>query len=128
MMALLFIGQSFTTITPEHIDLGRWEKLGQRNVNYGLDRDEVYVTAREGRFTAIKLGVKRSGINMHRCVVHFRNGSSQEIDIRENIPAGGTTRVIDLTGPKRIISKVVFWYDTKNIAARKGVVALWGRH
>ena len=33
----------------------RWEKLGQRRVNYGLDRDEILVTAREGTFTALRL-------------------------------------------------------------------------
>jgi hypothetical protein len=27
-----------------------------------------------------------------------------------------------------VIKKIVFWYDTKNIANRKGIVEVWGRH
>ena len=105
----------------------RWEKLGERKVDRQVDRDEIFVTAREGVFSKIKLIVRRSAINMHRCVVHFRNGGTQEVDIRNNIPAGGETRVIDIDGNRRIITKVVFWYDTKGLQD-KAVVELWGRH
>jgi endonuclease YncB( thermonuclease family) len=104
----------------------RWELLGQRTVKRTVDRDEIRVTARDGRFSKIKLRVKRSGINMHRCVIHFANGSTQEVAIRNNIRQGGETRVIDINGGKRVISKVVFWYDTKGLQDR-AVVELWGR-
>ncbi len=106
----------------------RWEKLGQRKVNYAVDRDEIFVTAREGRFTALKLTVKKGGINMHKMVIHFADGSKKKVDLRAKIPAGGSTRVIDLPGNRRIIRKVVFVYDTKNFSSRKAVVELWGRH
>ncbi|MFQ5448041.1 MAG: hypothetical protein ACE5FF_14030 [Saprospiraceae bacterium] len=106
----------------------RWEKLGQRKVNYALDRDEIMVTAREGRFTALKFKVRKGGINMHKMVVHYRNGGKQEIELRNRIPAGGESRVINLKGNKRIITKVVFWYDTKNFSMRRGTLELWGRH
>ncbi|MAT53697.1 MAG: hypothetical protein CMN32_04400 [Saprospirales bacterium] len=106
----------------------RWEKLGQRKVDYKVDRDEILVTAREGRFTALKLTVKKGGINMHKMVIHFADGSKKNVDLRAKIPAGGSTRVIDLPGNRRIIRKVVFVYDTKNFSSRKAVVELWGRH
>lgn len=106
----------------------RWEKLGQRKVDYKVDRDEILVTAREGRFTALKLTVKKGGINMHRMVVHFADGSKKEVELKENMSAGSSTRVIDLPGNRRIIRKVVFVYDTKNFSSRKAVVELWGRH
>ena len=106
----------------------RWEHLGSKKVDYALDRDEIIVTAREGKFTAVKFLVKRSGINLHKCVVHFENGGIQEIDLRENIPAGGETRVIDLDGKRRFIEKIVLWYDSKNYADHKAVIEAWGRH
>lgn len=105
----------------------RWEKLGQRRVNYGLDRDEILVTVREGTFTALRLHAELAPLNFHRCVVHFANGSTQTFQISETVRAGQTTRLLDLTGNNRIITKVVFWYDTKNIARRRGRVELWGR-
>ena len=106
----------------------RWEKLGQRKVNYGVDRDEILVTAREGRFTAVKLMVRQSPINMHKMVIHFHNGDKQDVNLRNKIPAGGATRVVDLQGGKRIVKKVIFWYDTKGILKKRATIELWGRH
>ncbi|MFN7119505.1 MAG: hypothetical protein ACK4TA_22105 [Saprospiraceae bacterium] len=128
--ALLVVASSFSAFTfVKNADLlPKWELLGSRKVNYGLDKDEIAVTAREGRFTALKLVVKRGGINLHRLAVHFGNGEVEELEVRENIPADGESRVLDLPGNKRVISKVVFWYDTKNYANQKAVVNLWGRN
>lgn len=106
----------------------RWENLGQRKVNFNVDRDQIVVTAKDGLFNAIKLKVKRGPIKMYRCVVHFGNGQKQEIDLRVNIPRGGETRVIDLNGGRRVIKKVVFWYESKPRAKVRAVVSLWGRH
>jgi hypothetical protein len=105
-----------------------WELLGTRKINYGLDRDEIVVTRAEGVFTAVQLRIKRSPINMHKIAIHYGNGEVDEMEVRENFRAGSASRVIDLPGNKRIIRKVVLWYDTKNLARRKGVVELWGRH
>lgn len=106
----------------------RWEKLGERKVNFALDRDEILVTAAEGRFTALKIMVKKGRINLHKMVVHFADGSEQEVETRDEIRAGGESRVINLDGRRRVIRKVVFVYDTKNFADQKAEVELWGRH
>ncbi len=106
----------------------RWEKLGERNVNFRVDRDEILVTAAEGRFTALKIKVRKGAINLHKMVVHFGDGSEQEVETRNNLAAGEESRVINLEGNRRIITKVVFVYDTKNFADRKAEVELWGRH
>ena len=106
----------------------RWEKLGQRQVNFKIDKDEIGVGKFEGFFTALQLKVKDGPVNMHKMVVHYRNGNSQEIELKKNFTAGSESRVIDLPGNKRVISKVVFWYDTKNFSDSKAAVELWGRH
>lgn len=106
----------------------RWEKLGERNVNFKVDRDEILVTASEGRFTALKIKVRKGAINLHKMVVHFGDGSTQEVETRDEVPAGGESRVINLEGNRRVIHKVVFVYDTKNFADRRAEVELWGRH
>jgi hypothetical protein len=106
----------------------RWEKLGQRKVNFKADKDEIGVGRFEGFFDALQLKVKKGPINMHKMVVHFHNGDTKEIELRNNFTAGSESRVIDLPGNRRIIDKVVFWYDTKNFAEGKAIVELWGRH
>lgn len=127
-LATLFVMSFKTTELPPVPALDQWEMLGVRKVNYALDRDEIVVTRAEGIFTALQVRVKGSPINMHKIIVHFGNGETQEIEVRETFRAGTSSRVLDLPGNRRVIRKVVFLYDTKNLAGRKALVQLWGRH
>lgn len=126
LCAMTLFTLSFTT--ENNALKGPWELLGMRKVNYSLDRDEIIVTRAEGIFTALKVKVKKAPINMQKLVVTFGNGEVEELELRNNFAAGSESRVIDLPGNKRVIKKIVFWYDTKNIANRKGIVEVWGRH
>ncbi|MBX2874908.1 MAG: DUF2541 family protein [Saprospiraceae bacterium] len=129
-LAAIFMVQATSTFAhnPGLPPVTKWDKLGQKKVDFRLDKDEIKVTIVQGLFTAIKLKVKDGPINMHKCVVHFKNGTKQNVNIRKNIPAGGETRVIQLDGGgKRIIKKVVFLYDSKR-PRDKATVALWGKH
>lgn len=121
------VAMSFVTATADH-GAARWELLGVRKIDHQLDRDEIIVTRAEGVFSALKLKIKRSPINMHKMAIHFGNGEVQEIDMRTRFAAGSESRLIDLPGNRRTIQKVVFWYDTKNLAIGKGLIELWGRH
>ncbi|HRG68989.1 MAG TPA: hypothetical protein PLS73_09085 [Saprospiraceae bacterium] len=107
---------------------GRWEQLGSRTVKFGMDRDEIMVTATEGFFTGLKIRVTNSALNMHKMVIHFGDGTTQDVELKNNFRAGQESRVIDLAGNRRVITKVVFWYDTKNARQTKAVVELWGKH
>ncbi|WP_235296396.1 DUF2541 family protein [Portibacter marinus] len=120
-----FLASSLMSFSPQNI---RWDFLGQRTVNYKLDRDEIVVTAKEGSFRKIKLQVKKAPVEFRKVIVHYRNGNKETIEIRNHIPAGGETRTIDLNGKNRIISKVVFYYNSELKVRRKGVVKLYGLH
>jgi hypothetical protein len=128
LVTLFTVFSSFTSPSPASDTYARWEKLGERKVNFAIDRDEIIVGRWEGYFDALKLKIRRAPINMIRMVVHFGNGETKEIELRNNIAAGGESRVIDLPGNNRVITKVVFWYDTKNRASRRAELELWGRH
>ena len=129
LLAILLI--SFTSVNTKN-DLShtsaRWEKLGERKVNFKVDRDEIGVGRFEGFFDALQIKVRKGPINMHKMEVHFGNGDMKEIELRNNFTAGSVSRIIDLPGNNRIISKVVFWYDTKNFSSSRAIVELWGRH
>ena len=109
--------------TPTH---QTWVRLGERKVNHTLDRDEIRVTLKEGVFKKIKLKVKHRKVTFHDVKVYYANGDVQDITLRREIPAGGETRVIDLNGNNRVITKVVFWYNTKRVRGKKAEVVLWG--
>lgn len=104
-----------------------WIPLGQREVTDRLDHDRISVTARRGDFRRIKLTVQRASVDFRRVVVHYGNGSNQEIALRSTIRAGGETRAIDLSGRDRVIRSVEFWYDANTIRGRTAMVRLFGR-
>ena len=100
----------FSFNTPNHSASSqpRWEKLGQRKVNFKADKDEIGVGRYEGFFNALQLRVTRGSINMKKMGVHFHNGKVREVELKENFTEGGMSRVIDLPRNNRIIDKVVF--------------------
>jgi len=104
-----------------------WELLGSQKVNFGLDHDEIPVTSKEGKFSAIQIKVLDGGINMHSCIVYFGNGEKQEVELRYNFAPGSESRVVDLSGNKRFINRIAFWYDTKNLSFKRATVEVYGR-
>lgn len=104
-----------------------WAFLGSAKVQSGVDHDAIWVTGAKGDFTAIKLMVENEGIEFDRVVVHFANGGKEEMTMRNFIPAGGETRVMDLPGSDRFIRKVDFYYKSNPATKRKGKVSLYGR-
>lgn len=123
--ALAIVSITFMSFTGT---LKKWDFLGERIVDFGLDKDEIKVTIKEGTFTKIKLQVKRAPVHFRKVVVHYKNGNTEELELRDEIKAGGETRAIDLNGKERIITKVVFFYNSKVKANKKAVVRLYGMH
>jgi hypothetical protein len=105
---------------------GRWEYLGEANVDGALDHDNIVVTGARGKYRAIQIRVERAPIEFDRVIVHYGNGSAEPIPIRRRIPAGGQTRVIDLPGDRRIIESVEFWYARASRMAERPRVRLFG--
>jgi hypothetical protein len=103
-----------------------WVLLGERTVNHTVDHDEIVVTRREGDFKRIELRVQGAPVHFNRVSVHYANGQVQDIDMRDDINAGGETRAIDLNGKERVIERVVFNYRTEDIRDQRAVVQLWG--
>lgn len=98
-----------------------WVALGEKNVADRADHDTIEVGGDRGTFTAVRFDVLRHAVDFHRVVIHFRNGDDQKVELRNSIPAGGSSRVIDIDGPNRVIRSIDFWYDAKTM--RRGVTA-----
>lgn len=105
-----------------------WEKLGSRVVDYHLDKDVIPVGARKGGFTKLKISVTGGAVNMHKMVITYQNGTTEDIALKHNFGPKSTSRVIDIRGGKRLIQKITFFYDTKNLSPGKAVVHVFGRH
>ena len=118
---------SFTPLKNEAM-AQRWDKLGERKVNFKEDRDAISGIG-DGWYKALQIKVRRGSINMQKMEVHFRNGETKEVELKQNFTDGSESRVIDLPGARRLIEKVVFWYEaTATTEGNKPIVELWGRH
>src|SRR2546428_10786939 len=107
---------------------GRWVLLGETTVDGQRDFDKIVLGRAEGRFQSIQLRVSVAPVEFYRVVVHYGNGTSEEVEVRDRIPAGGQTRAIDLRGDERVINSVDFFYGKANWRpSARPRVSLYGR-
>jgi hypothetical protein len=105
---------------------GRWRSIGSRTVTDRVDHDVIKVGARGGEWSAIRIMVKKRGVQFRDVKVHFANGGVQDVELRDVIPAGGSSRVIDLNGGRRVIDRLEFRYDAQSLGG-KAIVSVLGR-
>lgn len=103
-----------------------WQRLGQRQVAFRTDRDTITVTGVEGRFSKVMIEVQENGIEVLDLKVHFGNGETADVQVRERIPAGGRTRAIELAGEARVINRVEALYRTEDRRDGRATIVLWG--
>ncbi len=101
--------------------------IGQTHASHSADHDTIVVRGPYDNYRKIKFKVTDAPLHMHYMLVTYDNGAPDRIDVRQNIPKGGESRVIDLRGVgKRSLRKVEFWYDTKGLLNGKADVTLFG--
>jgi hypothetical protein len=119
-------GQQVTRPNPG--PAGSWRLIGQTHASHSADHDAIVVKGPYDNFRKIKFKVTDAPLNMHYMLVTYDNGQPDRIDVRQNIPKGGESRVIDLKGVgTRSLRKVEFWYDTKGLLNGKADVTLFGK-
>jgi hypothetical protein len=101
-----------------------WAFLGYTQVDRRQDHSNVQVTRRDCFFRTIRLRVSEA-IFFDRLVIHFGNGTSQELIISERILPEGGNYVIDLPGEPRLLESVDLWYY-KESWGRDPRVSLYG--
>ena len=106
----------------------KWDYLGESNVDGRVDHDTIKIGSGAGMYRAIQLKVSGGPVEFAKVIVHFGNGTSEPLELRERIPAGGKTRVIDLPGARRVIQSVEFFYAKGNHASARPKVRLFGKH
>lgn len=90
--------------------VARWEELGCGKVGIKPDRDSIRVGRREGRFSAIKLAVRGSKIELIDLTVVYERGPSDVLQVRKKIGDGDETPPLDLRGERRVIDRVDLTY------------------
>ena len=100
--------------------------LGTRDVTSRVDHDNISVTSSRGDFRRIRFKVAKHAIEFYRVVVHYGNGTSQRLALRQQIPAGGESRWVDLQGGNRVIRSIDFWYSAKSLLGQGARIWVFG--
>jgi hypothetical protein len=115
------------TVQPKAAPAGSWVLIGQTHANHTADHDGIVVKGPFDNFRRIKFKVTDAPLNMQHMVITYENGEIDKIEVRQNIPQGGESRVIDLKGiGTRRIRRIDFWYDTKGFLNGKADVTVFG--
>jgi hypothetical protein len=128
LLLLAPVAQAQKVVQPNAGAAGQWKLIGQTHADHAADHDTIVVKGPFDNFRAIKFKVTDAPLNMQRMVVVYDNGQPDKIDVRQNIPKGGESRVIDLKGiGKRSVRRIDFWYDTKGFLSGKADVTVFGK-
>jgi hypothetical protein len=106
---------------------GRWELLGERDVDFRNDHDTIDVGRHEGKFKELQIRVKDAPIEVSNFVVTFDNDQKFNPKIKQRFAEGSGTRNIDLPGNSRIIKRIDFTYHSINRREGRGKVQVYGR-
>jgi len=118
LMPVLLIGQR----------AGRWQYLGEANVDGNADHDKIEVGKSKGAFTKLQILVQNAPVDFDRVVVRYADGQQLPVAITSKIPAGGKTRQIDLPGVARQVDQVEVWYRKGPWSGGKPKIRLMGIH
>ena len=88
----------------------QWVQLGCRDVDLNLERDVIQVSARDGRFSAIRLRAAGNAVQVLDLKVVYGNGNADDIPVRARIRQGGTSGALDLRGADRAIDRIELIY------------------
>jgi hypothetical protein len=89
-----------------------WHKIGETTASFKAENESIIVLGAD-KFKSIKLKITEAPVNIQSLQVFYEDGAMEEINVANEIKAGGETREIDLkNGMSKELKKVVFTYKT----------------
>ena len=87
-----------------------WTLLGERAVNGRIDRDQIDMTERDGRYTKLTLVTLDSDLELMDFRVTFADNEEWRPGLKHYFREGQRTHAIDFPGDKRAIKHIEFRY------------------
>ncbi|MEO7923291.1 MAG: hypothetical protein ABIR30_06390 [Chitinophagaceae bacterium] len=125
LLAAFSLTSSFTSTKSKP---GEWFFLEDKKVGFGVDHDVIHFGHWKDDVRQIKVKVTDGPLKMYNMKIYFDNGSVQDVQLRNRFNQGSESRVIDMDGGLRHLTRIEFWYETKGFARGRSRVAVWGRN
>jgi len=127
--AVFSLTNSFTSPnTSDTNKTGDWFFLEDKKVGFGVDHDVIHFGNWKDDVRQLKLKITDGPLKMYDMKIYFDNGGTQDVSLRMRFAQGSESRVIDMDGGLRHLTKIEFWYETKGFARGRARVAVWGRN
>lgn len=126
LTAMIIVGTAFKPAT--NSKTGEWFFLEDKKVGFGVDHDVIHFSNWKDDVRQIKLKITDGPLKMYDMKIYFDNGTVQDVQLRNRFNQGSESRVIDMDGGLRHLTKIEFWYETKGFARGRARVAVWGRN
>ena len=117
-----------TAFTPSKTKEGSWFFLEDKKVGFGVDHDVIHFGNWKDDVRQIKLKVTDGPLKMYDMKIYFDNGTVQDVQLRSRFNQGSESRVIDMDGGLRHLTRIEFWYETKGFARGRSRIAVWGKN
>jgi hypothetical protein len=124
LFSVFAISSSFTSSNNKP---GAWFLLGDKSVGFGVDHDVIYFGNWKDDVRQLQLRVTDGPLKMYDMKIYFDNGSVQDVALRSRFAQGSSSRVIDLDGGLRHLSKIEFTYETKGFIHGHAKLQVWGK-
>ena len=109
-----------STVNAEH-----WVYLENAHFDQQKAHKTIHVGTADGSFHKIQLRVNGGAVFFERVVVHFADGTQEELAMNDRVRSGGKTRKLDLPGGNRVLDSVELWYS-KEKPGQNPEVSLYG--
>jgi hypothetical protein len=127
MFAIFLILLFYAAVSGAAQKGGRWQLLGEQEVNFDNDHDRIDVKKNDGPFRELRIEVRDAPIEIREMVVTFGDGKQFKPKIQARFREGRGSHVMDLPGNRRSIDGVEFVYRSINRRQGKGKVLLYAR-
>ncbi len=101
-----------------------WDFLGYTQIDARQDHGRIQITRRDGAFRAIQLRVSGDALFFDRLVIHFEDGTSQELVVNDRILPGESNYVIDLRADRSLESLEIWYY--KESWRQNPIISIYG--
>ncbi|MBK9478741.1 MAG: hypothetical protein IPP56_12770 [Bacteroidetes bacterium] len=131
LISLFVLATCFTKISAQInsdlvSDKWEWSKIADKTVGDNRNRDDIVITGND-RYTAIKVLLKESELNLYALELSYAGGNGQVIDVSTEMKAGNETKVFGLCSFQRDLLKIKFVYETiRAVDNEKTKIEVWG--
>src|SRR5436190_21961615 len=109
--ALFILIVAFITVTGLKAQKPVWNKIGETNVDFKINKDIVKVSG-EDAYKALRIKTTDATVHIESLQVVYQDGEPESIPIRFDFKANTESRDIELEGRKRKIKEIDFVYRT----------------